>query len=204
MVNKLVEKDEPSSVLFSIEAYITLCDIHESVKGRQSAIARLKRVMDQLERFYATIPPGTATLEQETDLWRAWSDLRCLSADIGQFDLANFWMKALSRYQNVGDETTLRFQFALQYAVLTDVKVGQGRIEEALNLIWRSFVFCHAKIGPDHLETGRVNTQEYLLFMLRKTLDLLFTSMLKCYKLCRRSSRRIICWYRRVNVGLVQ
>jgi len=61
-----------------------------------------------------------------------------LSADIKQFDLAKFWMKALSRYRNVGDETELRFQFALQYADLTDLRVGQGRIEEALDLVERS------------------------------------------------------------------
>jgi hypothetical protein len=55
--------------------------------------------------------------------------------------------KSLELYKSIGDESTLKFRFAPQDADITVVRLGQGRIEEALNLAWRSYELCMAELG---------------------------------------------------------
>lgn len=160
MVLELVEDDEPSPVLASLENMLSLLDAHESADNRDAVIARMKRVVKHREAFLRSLPPGTATIEQQVDVGRAWNDLAYFYADMEQFEEADRGMtKSLALYKILGDEKTLRFRFALQYADLTVVRVGQGRIDEALDLASKSFELCKAELGHNHLETVRFEMQ---------------------------------------------
>jgi tetratricopeptide (TPR) repeat protein len=157
---ELLQEDEPSPVLASLENILSLLDAHESAENRAAVVARMKRVVRHRERFLKTLAPGTATVEQQVDVGRAWNDLAYIYADMEQFEEADSGMaKSLTLYKSLGDESTLRFRFALQYADLTVVRLGQGRINEALELARKSHELCEAEIGHQHLETVRFESQ---------------------------------------------
>ncbi|KAF5001848.1 hypothetical protein FDECE_10837 [Fusarium decemcellulare] len=156
IVLDLVHDDEPSPVLASLETTLSTLEAHESAENREVVMTRQKRVINRRERILNSLPPGTATIEQQVDLGRAWNDLAYFHADIEEFEEAErLMMKSLALYNTLGDETTLRFRFALQYADLAVVRLGQGRVDEALELGRKSFQLCKDELGHEHIETVR-------------------------------------------------
>jgi len=157
---RFVEKDEPDSVLANLENCISMLVVDENPESRQANITRMKRVVRRRERILSSLPPGQATIEQQVDVGRAWNDLGYLYADLEQFQEADKWMmKSLALYKTLGDESTLRFRFALQYADITVVRIAQGHIEEALGLARKSFELFKEELGREHLETATFEAQ---------------------------------------------
>ncbi|KAH8691082.1 hypothetical protein GQ44DRAFT_780319 [Phaeosphaeriaceae sp. PMI808] len=136
---EVLKDDDPSPTLASIETYLGFLDAHDSVDYRKKAIERLQLVVKLRENFLRSLPAGTATIEQQVDVGRAWNDLAYFYADFEDFEQADRWMtKSLGLYKSLGDEKTLRFRFALQYIDITVVRFGQGRLDEALDLAARA------------------------------------------------------------------
>lgn len=153
------EDGVPSPTLASIENYLALLDAHGSV-DRKKAVERLQLVVKLRETFLGSLPSGTATIEQQVDVGRAWNDLAYFYADSEEFEEADQWMtKALNLYKSLGDENTLRFRFSLQYIDITVVRFGQGRIDDALDLAARACSLCRSELGPKHLENVRFESQ---------------------------------------------
>lgn len=156
----LVPDDESNPILANLENLLSILDGQESSESRKGAISRMRRVVKRREKYLQDLPPGTASIEDQVNVGRAWNDLAYFYADNEEFEEANSWMmKSLSLYNKLGDETTLRFRFALQYADLTVVRLGQGKIDEALHLAERSFNLCKAELGHEHSETVKFESQ---------------------------------------------
>ncbi|KAF4991480.1 hypothetical protein FGRMN_7791 [Fusarium graminum] len=160
IARNLVKDDEPDPILASIENWLSFFDAHQDADNRAAVMSRMNRVVSRRENLLKTLPPDTATIEQQVDVGRAWNDLGYFYADMEQFEEADRLMsKSLSLYRTLGDETTLRFRFSLQYADLLVVRLGQGEIDEALKLGSKSFDLCKAELGHRHLETVRFEMQ---------------------------------------------
>ena len=160
IARSVLRDDEPSPVLASILTYLGILTIKQGVKQRETGLGRLERVVELREGVLKSLEPGSATIEQQVDVGRSWNDLGYHHLDMEHFDEADELMtKALSLYKTLGDESTLRFRFAIQYISFTPLRVGQGRIDEALDLARRSHQLFMDELGPEHLETARMQAE---------------------------------------------
>lgn len=158
IATSLVEDDDPNPILASIFSYLAVLTIKQSVEQREAGISRLKGVVELRESFLKSL--SSPTIEQQVDVGRSWNDLGYHYLDMERFDEADELMtKALDLYKTLGDESTLRFRFAIQYISFTPVRVGQGRIDEALDLASRSYKLFIDELGPEHLETARMEAE---------------------------------------------
>ncbi len=160
IVEPLLETDEPSPVLASIETFLGILDGLHSVERRAVGFTRLQRVVKLRAMFLDALAPGTATLEQQVDLGRAWNDLALFYLDRGDFAKADELMsRSITLYRSLGDETTLRFRFAVQYSDIAFVRLCQGQIDEALQLASQAYSMVKAELGSLHLLTARLESR---------------------------------------------
>ncbi|OAQ99620.1 hypothetical protein LLEC1_04744 [Akanthomyces lecanii] len=152
--------DQPSPALASIETFLGILDGLHSVERRAVGFARLQRVVKLRAMLLDALAPGTATLEQQVDLGRAWNDLALFYLDTGDFDKADELMsRSITLYTSLGDETTLRFRFAVQYNDIALVRLVQGQTDEALHLASQAYSMVKAELGSLHLLTARLESR---------------------------------------------
>jgi hypothetical protein len=153
---QVLPKDDPNPILASIENILAIFGQDGGVNDRRVALDRQKRVVELREKYYARIPPGKATLDDEIDLGRAWNDLSCSYIDLEDFDEAGIWnTRATEQYRKIGTEQTLTFRFAMQNYNAGFLRVGQDRISEALECAEKGYTLCVADLGEAHAESVR-------------------------------------------------
>lgn len=122
---------------------------------RVRAYPLMRSVVDRREAYTATFPEGQVPLTINIDLARAWNDLACWHVDDENFEQAGeLTARALEKIRSLGDEDVLKYRYAMQYTVRSQVCCGERKLPEALDYAKRALALVQAQMGERHYWTS--------------------------------------------------